>query len=130
MGISQLTIAYGMTETSPISIQTHPEDSFEVRTTKVGQVLPHIEVRIVDPARGTVLPQGHEGELCVRGYSVMLGYWNDPEATRAVIDADGWMHTGDLAVMHRDCRFQYTGRVKDMIIVDGENVSPSKSRTT
>jgi fatty-acyl-CoA synthase len=124
MGVSGLTIAYGMTETSPISIQTGPDDPFEVRATTVGRVLPQIEVQIVDPADGTVLPQGSEGELCVRGYSVMLGYWNDPKATQAVIDDEGWMHTGDLAIMGRDSRFKYTGRAKDTIIVGGENVSP------
>jgi fatty-acyl-CoA synthase len=123
MGIAGLTIAYGMTETSPISIQTRPGEPVDVHATTVGFVLPHIEARIVDPCDGTVLPAGREGEICVRGYSVMLGYWDDPEATRAVIDADGWMHTGDLGVMDEDLRFRYTGRIKDMIIVGGENIS-------
>jgi fatty-acyl-CoA synthase len=123
MGITGLTIAYGMTETAPISIQTRPGDPFEVHATTVGHVLPHIEVRIVDPFDGTVVPAGREGEICVRGYSVMLGYWNDPTATDAAIDAEGWMHTGDLGVMDEDLRFRYTGRIKDMIIVGGENIS-------
>lgn len=123
MNMRDVTIAYGMTETSPVSTQTLPDDPFEARIASVGRVLPHIEVKIVDEA-GDVVPRGVQGELCTRGYSVMAGYWNDPEATRLAIDADGFMHSGDLATMDEHGYVAITGRIKDMIIRGGENISP------
>lgn len=124
MHMSEVSIAYGMTETSPVSMQTRPDDSLERRVGTVGRPLPHIEVKIVDPATGETLPPGETGEFCTRGYSVMLGYWNDDAKTAEAIDADGWMHTGDLAVMDADGYAQITGRIKDMIIRGGENIYP------
>ncbi|MEV0124698.1 AMP-binding protein [Streptomyces sp. NPDC050703] len=124
MHMEEVSICYGMTETSPVSTQTRRDDDLERRTGTVGRVLPHIEVKIVDPATGTTLPRGASGELCTRGYSVMLGYWDEPERTAEVIDAGRWMHTGDLAVMREDGYVQIVGRIKDMIIKGGENVYP------
>jgi len=124
MNMSEVTIAYGMTETSPVSTQTSADDPLEKRVTTVGRVHPHVEIRIVDPATGEVVPRGTSGEFQTRGYSVMLGYWNDPERTAEAIDADGWMHTGDLAVMDDEGYVNIVGRIKDMIIRGGENVYP------
>ena len=115
---------YGMTETSPISFQVLPDDSFEQRVQTVGSALPHVEARIVEPGSDTVVPIGGQGELCVRGYLVMLGYWNNPEATARAIDADGWMHTGDLAMLRDDGHIAIVGRIKDMVIRGGENIFP------
>ncbi|QVQ53349.1 AMP-binding protein [Spiractinospora alimapuensis] len=124
MNMAEVAICYGMTETSPVSTQTRRDDDLERRTETVGRVMPHLEVSVVDPATGRVLPRGEPGELCTRGYSVMLGYWDQPEATAAVIDAARWMHTGDLAVMRPDGYLSVVGRIKDMIIRGGENVYP------
>ena len=124
MNMSEVTIAYGMTETSPVSTQTSADDPLEKRVTTVGRVHPHVEIRIVDPATGEVVPRGTSGEFQTRGYSVMLGYWNDPERTAEAIDTDGWMHTGDLAVMDDEGYVNIVGRIKDMIIRGGENVYP------
>ncbi|MFI0738960.1 AMP-binding protein [Streptomyces sp. NPDC021100] len=124
MHMEEVTICYGMTETSPVSTQTRREDDLDRRTGTVGRVLPHIEVKITDPGTGATVPRGEPGELCTRGYSVMLGYWNDPERTAEAIDADRWMHTGDLAVMDEEGYVRIVGRSKDMIIRGGENVYP------
>ena len=124
MNMREVTIAYGMTETSPVSTQTSANDPLEKRVTTVGRVHPHVEIRIVDPGTGETVPRGTSGEFLTRGYSVMLGYWNDPERTAEAIDADGWMHTGDLAVMDDEGYVNIVGRIKDMIIRGGENVYP------
>ncbi|MGA4838838.1 AMP-binding protein [Streptomyces sp. G45] len=124
MHMEQVSICYGMTETSPVSTQTRMDDDLERRTATVGRVLPHIEVKVVDPATGVTLPRGSSGELCTRGYSVMLGYWQDPDRTAEVVDAGRWMHTGDLAVMRDDGYVRIVGRIKDMIIRGGENIYP------
>ncbi|MDT0452193.1 AMP-binding protein [Streptomyces hesseae] len=124
MNMSGVAICYGMTETSPVSTQTRRDDDLERRTGTVGRALPHIEVKITDPADGSTVPRGEPGELCTRGYSVMLGYWDDPERTAEVVDAERWMHTGDLAVMDEDGYVRIVGRIKDMIIRGGENVYP------
>jgi fatty-acyl-CoA synthase len=124
MHMEEVTIAYGMTETSPVSTQTVPEDSLEHRVSTVGRVHPHVEVKITDPETGRVVERGVAGELCTRGYSVMTGYWNDPERTAESIDAAGWMHTGDLATMDADGYVNIVGRIKDMIIRGGENLYP------
>ncbi|MFF1692708.1 AMP-binding protein [Streptomyces sp. NPDC058257] len=124
MHMEEVSICYGMTETSPVSTQTRRTDDLERRTGTVGRVLPHIEVKVVDPVSGVTLPRGASGELCTRGYSVMLGYWNEPSRTTEVIDAGRWMHTGDLAVMREDGYVQIVGRIKDMIIRGGENIYP------
>nr|WP_173405745.1 AMP-binding protein [Streptomyces sp. SID5468] len=124
MHMAEVAICYGMTETSPVSTQTRRDDDLERRTATVGRVLPHLEVRVADPVTGETVPRGVPGELRTRGYSVMLGYWEDPERTAEVIDGDGWMHTGDLAVMREDGYLTITGRIKDMIIRGGENVYP------
>jgi fatty-acyl-CoA synthase len=124
MGMRDVTICYGMTETSPVSTQTTDGDSLEARVSTVGRVHPHVEVKIVDPETGAVVPRGERGELCTRGYSVMLGYWRNDEATRLAIDAGGWMHTGDLATMNAEGFVNIVGRIKDMIIRGGENVYP------
>jgi fatty-acyl-CoA synthase len=113
-----------MTETSPVSTQTGADDDLEHRTSTVGRVHPHVEVKVVDPVTGACVSRGESGELCTRGYSVMQGYWNDPEQTAAAIDAAGWMHTGDLATMDEDGYVNIVGRSKDMIIRGGENVYP------
>jgi fatty-acyl-CoA synthase len=124
MHVPQITICYGMTETSPVSFQSGVDDPLEVRVSTVGRVHPHIECKITDPATGAIVPRGTPGELCTRGYSVMLGYWNDLPATAAAIDAAEWMHSGDLAVMREDGYVNISGRIKDMIIRGGENVYP------
>ncbi|RQR33221.1 AMP-binding protein [Burkholderia sp. Bp9142] len=123
MNMRDVTIAYGMTETSPVSTQTLPDDPFETRIGSVGRVMPHVEVKIVD-TDGQIVPRGVQGELCTRGYSVMSGYWNDSAATAAAIDVDGFMHSGDLATMDAEGFVAITGRAKDMIIRGGENISP------
>ncbi|MFI1467730.1 AMP-binding protein [Streptomyces wuyuanensis] len=124
MNMAEVSICYGMTETSPVSTQTRRDDDLERRTGTVGRVLPHIEVKVVDPVDGVTVPRGVAGELCTRGYSVMLGYWNEPERTAEAVDAGRWMHTGDLAVIREDGYVQIVGRIKDMIIRGGENVYP------
>ena len=124
MGMSEVSICYGMTETSPVSTQTRVDDSVERRVATVGRVGPHIEVKVIDPATGLTVSRGTPGELCTRGYSVMLGYWNEPAKTAEVIDAARWMHTGDLAVMDDDGYLSITGRIKDMVIRGGENIYP------
>ncbi|WP_367599367.1 AMP-binding protein [Pseudomonas fulva] len=123
MHMAQVQIAYGMTETSPVSLQTGPDDALELRVTTVGRTQPQLESKLIDPQGGTVA-RGQTGELCTRGYSVMLGYWDNPQATASAIDADGWMHTGDLAVMDEVGYVRIVGRNKDMIIRGGENIYP------
>jgi len=123
MNMGEVTIAYGMTETSPVSTQCATDDPVEKRVSTVGQVLPHIEIKIVD-AEGRAVPRGETGEFCTRGYSVMKGYWNDPEKTAEAIDEAGWMHTGDLATMDAEGYVNIVGRLKDMVIRGGENVYP------
>ncbi|MGN6161682.1 MAG: AMP-binding protein, partial [Marmoricola sp.] len=124
MGMTEVSIAYGMTETSPVSCQTRSDDDLERRTASIGRAAPHVEIKIVDPATGALVERGEPGEFCPRGYSVMLGYWEDPEKTAEAIDADGWMHTGDLAVMREDGYCNIVGRIKDMVIRGGENIYP------
>jgi fatty-acyl-CoA synthase len=124
MHMSEVTIAYGMTETSPVSCQTRPDDDTERRVSTVGRVHPHVEVKITNPETGLVVPRGEPGEMCTRGYSVMLGYWDEPEKTAEAIDAGRWMHTGDLAVMDAAGYLNIVGRIKDMVIRGGENVYP------
>ncbi|HZC51682.1 MAG TPA: AMP-binding protein, partial [Mycobacterium sp.] len=124
MHMPGISICYGMTETSPVSCQTRTDDSLERRVGTVGRVGPHLEVKVVDPANGKTVPRGVAGEFCTRGYSVMAGYWRDPERTAEVIDADGWMHTGDLAAMDADGYVRITGRIKDIVVRGGENISP------
>ncbi len=123
MNMEQVTIAYGMTETSPVSFQSSTDDPVEKRVSTVGRVMPHVQVKIIDE-NGLVVPRGQRGELCTRGYSVMREYWDEPEKTRESIDATGWMHTGDLAVLDDEGYCDIVGRVKDMIIRGGENVYP------
>ena len=120
----ELTIAYGQTEASPVITQTTTDDPIEVRVTTVGKALPHTEVKVVDPVTGRIVPRGVSGELCARGYLVMKGYYKNPEATRTAIDADGWLHTGDLAMLDNRGYFKITGRAKDVIIRGGENIYP------
>ena len=122
MHMSEVTIAYGMTETSPVSFHSSTDDPLEKRTTTVGRIQPHLEVKVIDPSGGTV-PVGETGELCTKGYSVMLGYWDDDEKTRDVL-VDGWMHTGDLATIDADGYCNIVGRLKDMLIRGGENIYP------
>jgi fatty-acyl-CoA synthase len=124
MHMTEVTICYGMTETSPVSTQTSADDDMERRVSTVGRVHPHLEVKITDPETGLVVPRGAPGELCTRGYSVMLGYWDEPAKTAEVIDAARWMHTGDLATMDEAGYVNIVGRIKDMIIRGGENVYP------
>ncbi|MGH3611291.1 MAG: AMP-binding protein [Pseudonocardia sp.] len=124
MGMTEVTICYGMTETSPVSTQTRADDSLELRVSTVGRVHPHVEVKIVDPETGLTLPRGEPGELCTRGYSVMLGYWEQPDRTAEAIDAARWMHTGDIGIMGSDGYLNITGRIKDMVIRGGENIYP------
>jgi fatty-acyl-CoA synthase len=124
MHMSEVAICYGMTETSPVSTQTRPDDSLERRVSTVGRPGPHIEVKIVDPDSGLVVPCGTPGEFCTRGYSVMLGYWEEPDKTGEAIDAARWMHTGDLATMDEDGYCNIVGRIKDMVIRGGENIYP------
>jgi fatty-acyl-CoA synthase len=124
MHMTEVAICYGMTETSPVSTQTRRDDDLDRRTSTVGRVLPHVEVKLVDPATGLVVPRGEPGELCTRGYSVMLGYWDEPDKTAEAIDAARWMHTGDLAVMRDDGYLNIVGRIKDLVIRGGENIYP------
>ncbi len=124
MNMEQVSICYGMTETSPVSTQTRMDDPLERRVATVGRVHPHVEVKVVDPDSGLVVPRGEPGELCTRGYSVMLGYWDDPERTAEAVDRAGWMHTGDLATMDEEGYLNIVGRIKDMVIRGGENVYP------
>ncbi len=124
MGMAEVSICYGMTETSPVSLQTRRDDTIDQRVSTVGRVGPHLEVKIVDPATGLTVPRGEPGELCTRGYSVMLGYWDNPDKTAEAIDSARWMHTGDIGVMDTDGYVAITGRIKDMVIRGGENVYP------
>ncbi len=124
MGAREITIAYGQTEASPVITQTRTDDPLELRVETVGRPLPGVEVKIVDPATGRELADNQQGELCARGHVVMLGYYNKPEATAAAIDADGWLHTGDLAVRLPNGYYRITGRIKDMVIRGGENIYP------
>jgi fatty-acyl-CoA synthase len=124
MSMTEVGICYGMTETSPVSTQTRADDSLDRRVSTVGRVGPHLEVKVIDPATGRTVPRGTPGELCTRGYSVMLGYWEQPEKTAEAVDSAHWMHTGDLAVMDDEGYLAITGRIKDMVIRGGENVYP------
>ncbi len=124
MHMGDVTICYGMTETSPVSFQSGTDDPVDKRVATVGRIHPHVEVKVVDPADGRVVPRGQPGELCTRGYVVMLGYWENPEATAAAIDRAGWMHTGDLATLDDDGYANIVGRIKDMVIRGGENIYP------
>jgi fatty-acyl-CoA synthase len=124
MHMSQVTIGYGMTETSPVSTQTSPDDPLDKRVGTVGRVLPHVQVKIIDAVTGETLALDEPGELCTKGYSVMIGYWNEPQLTAEAIDSDGWMHSGDLGVMDADGYVSIVGRIKDMIIRGGENIYP------
>jgi fatty-acyl-CoA synthase len=124
MNLSQMTIAYGMTETSPVSCQSDADAPLDKRVSSVGKVLPHLEVKIIDPESGKTLPPGTPGELCTKGYSVMLGYWGEEARTREAIDAEGFMHTGDLATMDAEGYVNIVGRIKDRVIRGGENVYP------
>jgi fatty-acyl-CoA synthase len=123
MHMSEITIAYGMTETSPVSFQSSRDDPLELRVSTVGRIQPHLEVKIVN-REGRVVPRGEPGELCTRGYSVMLGYWSDEARTREAVDSTGWMHTGDLATIDDDGYCRIVGRIKDMVIRGGENIYP------
>ena len=123
MHMDEVTIAYGMTETSPVSFQSATDDPLDLRVSTVGRVQPHLEVKLVDLA-GEIVPRGQTGELCTRGYSVMIGYWDDAERTADAVDADGWMHTGDLATIDDAGYCQIVGRIKDMVIRGGENIYP------
>jgi fatty-acyl-CoA synthase len=122
-GVDEMTICYGMTETSPVSTQNRVDDTFEQKVSTVGSVHPHLEIKVVDPVTGETVPRGTPGEFCTKGYSVMLGYWEEPEKTAEVL-VDGWMRTGDIAVMDDDGYVQVTGRIKDMVIRGGENIYP------
>ncbi|MGW5573767.1 AMP-binding protein [Nocardia thailandica] len=124
LGMTEVAICYGMTETSPVSTQTRRDDGLDRRTATVGRVGPHLEIKIVDPATGRTVPRGEPGELCTRGYSVMLGYWDEPVKTAEAIDTARWMHTGDIGVMDADGYVSVTGRIKDMVIRGGENIYP------
>ncbi len=124
MHMDEVSICYGMTETSPVSTQTRVDDSIDRRVSTVGRVGPHLEVKIIDPETGLTMPYGEPGELCTRGYSVMLGYWEEPDKTAEAIDAARWMHTGDLGIMDAEGYVNITGRIKDMVIRGGENIYP------
>jgi fatty-acyl-CoA synthase len=124
MGIRDITICYGMTETSPVSFQTRIDDPIDLRVSTVGRVHPHVEAKVLDPLTGKTLSRRTAGELCIRGYLVMLKYWNKPEATKEAVDSEGWMHTGDLALMHENGYVNIVGRTKDMISRGGEKVFP------
>jgi fatty-acyl-CoA synthase len=124
MSMTEVSICYGMTETSPVSTQTRTDDSLDRRVSTVGRVGPHLEVKVIEPETGRTVPRGMPGELCTRGYSVLLGYWEQPDKTAEAVDAAHWMHTGDLAVMDEDGYLAITGRIKDMVIRGGENVYP------
>jgi fatty-acyl-CoA synthase len=124
MHMAEVAICYGMTETSPVSTMTRPDDDLARRTQTVGRTMPHLESKVVDPATGLTVPRGEAGELCTRGHTVMLGYWEEPEKTAEAIDAARWMHTGDLATMDADGYLNIVGRIKDMVIRGGENIYP------
>jgi fatty-acyl-CoA synthase len=124
LGATELTIAYGQTEASPVITQTRTDDPIELRVETVGRPIPGFEVKVVDPATGQSLPDNQQGELCARGHGVMIGYYNNPEATAAAIDSEGWLHTGDLAVRLPNGYYKITGRLKDMVIRGGENIYP------
>ena len=124
MHMAEVSICYGMTETSPVSTQTRADDDLERRTASIGRVHPHVEIKVADPDTGKTVERGEPGELCTRGYSVMLGYWDDREKTEEAIDSEGWMHTGDLAEMREDGYCNIVGRIKDMVIRGGENIYP------
>jgi fatty-acyl-CoA synthase len=124
MHMTDVTICYGMTETSPVSTQTAPGDPLDKQVSTVGRVHPHVEVKVISPETGSILPRGDAGELCTRGYSVMLGYWKNEAESKLAIDASGWMHTGDLATMDDEGYVNIVGRIKDMIIRGGENIYP------
>lgn len=124
MNMSEVTICYGMTETSPVSLQTRPDDALDLRVGTVGRAAPHAEIKIIDPSSGRTLPVEDDGELCTRGYLVMKGYWEDPERTAETIDREGWIHTGDLGRMDARGYVKVTGRIKDMVIRGGENIYP------
>jgi len=124
MHMHEVEIAYGMTETSPVSTQTRHDAPINKRVSTVGRVLPHTEIKIINPETGQTVPRGEKGELCTRGYCVMLGYWNDEEKTKTAIDSARWMHTGDLATMDEEGYLNIVGRIKDMLIRGGENVYP------
>ncbi|MEA3185455.1 MAG: fatty-acyl-CoA synthase, partial [Ilumatobacteraceae bacterium] len=124
MHMREVTIGYGMTETSPVSTQTSPDDPLDKRVGTVGRVHPHVQVKIVEPGDGRTVDRNVAGELCTKGYSVMLGYWNEPQKTVEAIDAEGWMHTGDLAMMDDGGYVSIVGRIKDMVIRGGENIYP------
>ncbi|MFT3872847.1 MAG: AMP-binding protein [Nocardioides sp.] len=126
MHMAEVAIAYGMTETSPVSCQTRTDDDLERRTATIGRAHPHVEIKIVDPLTGETVDRGETGEFCTRGYSVMLGYWDEPAKTAEAVDTDGWMHTGDLAVMRADGYCNIVGRIKDMVIRGGENIYPKE----
>lgn len=124
LNMTEVAICYGMTETAPVSTMTRRDDSLARRTETVGRSMPHVETKIVDPSTGEVVPRGATGELCTRGYCVMSGYWDDEQRTAAVLDEHGWMHSGDLASMDEDGYVRIEGRIKDLIIRGGENISP------
>jgi len=124
MHMPEVTICYGMTETSPVSTQSRTDDPLEKRVSTVGQIHPHVEIKIVDPTTGRIMPRGTPGEICTRGYSVMLGYWGDPHATHEAIDEGRWMHTGDLGTMDEQGYVKIVGRIKDMVLRGGENIFP------
>lgn len=126
MHLKGLSNSYGMTESSPMSAQNNPNDSIELRSQTVGYIHAHIELKVIDPRTKEVLPKGQTGELCVKGYSVMLGYWNNPKATQEAIDSQGWLHTGDLAIMTENDYISIVGRIKDMVIRSGENIYPKE----
>ena len=124
MNMDEVTICYGMTETSPVSMQTRPDDDLQLRVSTVGRPSPHAEIKIIDPETGETLPVNTAGELCTKGYLVMMGYWNQQDKTDEVLGADGWMRTGDIAQMDENGYVQVTGRMKDMVIRGGENIYP------
>lgn len=126
MNMTEICVCYGMTETSPVSTESCTDDPLELRVTTVGTVHPHVEIKIIDPETGAIVPRGTSGEFCTRGYSVMLGYWDNPEDTKAIIDETRWLHSGDLAVMDGNGYVSIVGRIKDLIIRGGENISPKE----
>ena len=126
MNMTEICVCYGMTETSPVSTESCTDDPLELRVTTVGTVHPHVEIKIIDPESGAIVPRGTAGELCTRGYSVMLGYWDNPEDTKAIIDETRWLHSGEIAVMDENGYVSIVGRIKDLIIRGGENISPKE----
>ncbi len=124
MNMTEITVCYGMTETSPVSTQSFADDILEKRVSTVGTVHPHVEIKIINPENGAIVPRGEQGEICTRGYSVMIGYWDAPEDTAKVLDRNGWMHTGDLGTMDEEGYVKIVGRIKDLIIRGGENIAP------